>query len=482
MSSHTQKRLLIIDDDRLFCDVTSEYLQGRPLVVSIAHTGEQGIQVCSRKRIDLVLLDQRLPDMEGARLCPQILMHNERTKIIFITAYPSFDNALKAIQAGAYDYLSKPFEMEALGLAVDQALHTQDLERIEQVHRYKIGLERRDAVLVGKSPQLAQVRRMIELASSSPAPVLIRGETGTGKGLVAKALHALSDRRDGPFIGINCAALPESLIEAELFGYEKGAFTGAAAAKKGIFEMAESGFLFLDEIGDLPLALQAKLLGVLDDKTIKRIGENAFRPVDVRIIAATNIDLDRAIAEKRFRQDLYFRLSVMEVKVPPLREHSEDIPELCRHFLEKLAPEGQIRLPEAENAELMRYSWPGNIRELKNVLERAFILRTQAGICPSKLINIKPSSDHSPAPAQHNDNEPIITLKEMEQHWIGYALQRLSGNCTQAAKALGISRSTLQRKIIEYDLKFCLSQAPPSNSAQGPGIVGRKADRLKMNH
>lgn len=453
MHNPAVRRLLIIDDDRLFCDAATEYLKGRPLTVLTAHTGAQGKAICSRENVDLVLLDQRLPDMEGARLCPDILAHNERAKIIFITAYPSFDNAIKAIQGGAYDYLSKPFELEAMGLAVDQALHTLDLEKIEQVHRYNVERQQREAILVGGSPQLAQVQRMIDLAASASAAVLIRGETGTGKGLVARALHARSERRDAPFIGINCAALPENLIEAELFGHERGAFTGAATAKKGIFEMAAGGFLFLDEISELPLSLQAKLLGVLDDKTIRRIGDITFRHVDVRIIAATNADLDRAIAGKQFREDLYFRLSVIEIKVPALREHSQDIPELCRYFIDKLAPEGQVRLPESEYAQLMRYHWPGNVRELKNVLERAIILRTQTHIHPGELI-LASKPPNSPMPdSPPVTDPPIPTLKEMEIRWIGDVLQRLSGNCTQAAKALGISRSTLQRKIAEYGLK-----------------------------
>ncbi len=445
MPDSTKRTLLVIDDDQLFCDSVQEYFRNY-LDVLVANNGGDGIKACSQYRVDVVLLDQKLPDAEGYTLCESILKYNEQTKIIFITAYPSFDGAVKAIRSGAYDYLSKPFELEELKLTIDNALKTLALERVAQVEDYRTSKESEETVLIG-GEKLSEVRNLIRVAAETDAPVLITGETGTGKNIVAKAVH-YSSKRKGAFISINCSTLPENLIEAELFGYERGAFTGAMTSRKGIFEMAEGGTLFLDEIGEMPLHLQTRLLNVLEDGKIKRLGGETIRPVYVRIIAATNTNIEESLG-KHFRPDLYYRLSVIRIHLPPLRERKEDIPELCKYLLRRIAGI-EIPLEKEEIRRLMEYDWPGNIRELKNILERAYLIQRGRPLRPSELIGIKVAQAFSQIGSSGND---IITLEEMEKVHIRNTLNKLSGNLTKTATALGISLSTLKRKLKEYNLK-----------------------------
>ncbi len=446
MSRNVQKNLVIIDDDRLFCDSVRAFFADIDLEVFQAHSIGEGQRLCNEKKVDVVLLDQKLPDGLGVELCGPILAANDQTKIIFITAYPTFDNAVKAVRTGAYDYLAKPVDAEELRLTVTQAFRTLELERVEQIHAYTSRKDNAETVLIGADGGLREVHRLIGLSAASDVPALITGETGTGKNVVAKSIHYLQAEK-GSFIGINCAALPENLIEAELFGYEKGAFTGAVAGRKGIFEMAEGGTLFLDEIGDLPLHLQSKLLGVLDDKMLKRLGGQSLRKVDVRIIAATNINLEEAIRDKRFREDLYYRLSVLRIHVPPLRRRKSDIAALCRHFLQKIARHPALELPEAEIRQMEEYHWPGNVRELKNIIERSVILQIDGMIHPSELLeNSFPTVPDLVA----SRPKGAATLAEMERRHIRMVLLQMDNNHTRAAEALGISRSTLIRKLKDY--------------------------------
>jgi DNA-binding NtrC family response regulator len=444
------KNLLIIDDDKIYGDTVKDYFARDSMRVFVTHTAKEGLETCSRERIDVVLLDQQLPDAEGHALCPAILKHNEATKIIFATAYPSFENAVKALKTGAHDYLTKPFGLEELGLTVERAIRTAELEGIEQIQAYQREKESEESALV-VGTGLAEVERLTGLAAAADSPVLITGETGTGKTLVAKAIHYRSGIAGAPFVGINCAALPENLIEAELFGYDKGAYTGAVTARKGIFEMAEGGTLFLDEIGEMPLALQSKLLNILEDKTVRRLGSESFRRVDVRIIAATSIDLERTLGAA-FRKDLYYRLSVIRIHLPPLRERRQDIPELCGYLLKHMGYRHAV-LFETEQANLMKYDWPGNVRELKNILERAVILQHGSELRPSLLLEttrgIAPTASDCPPPV----GDEVATLSEMEKRHIRQTLDTLRGNLTQTARALDISLSTLKRKIKEYGLK-----------------------------
>jgi DNA-binding NtrC family response regulator len=448
MENKSRRTLLIIDDEKPFCEAVRDYLESDSLEVLSAHTSDDGSRIFSERRIDVVLLDQKLPDGEGHALAPAILDKNEQAKIIFITAFPSFENAVTAVRMGAFDYLSKPIDPAELKIMVDKAMRTLDLEQVEQIQNYTREKERDAAVIVGKSGSFPEVIRIVDMAATTKAPVLITGETGTGKNLVAKSIHYKGPRMGTAFVSINCAAIPENLIEAELFGYEKGAFTGAFSAKKGLFEMADGGTLFLDEIGAMPLHLQSKLLSVLEDGTVRRIGGTAVRPVHVRIIAATNADIEQDLG-KTFRKDLYYRLSVIRIHLPPLREHSDDIPALCSRILGEISSGKTTELPEEELEKLKAYAWPGNVRELRNILERALLLHQGSILCPSMLIE-RSAALVREMPTSNGTGGELKTLRETERELIELTLSKLSGNVTQSARALGLSLSTLKRKIKEY--------------------------------
>ena len=437
--------ILIIDDDLILCEMTREFLQSDSLQVMTAHSGKEGLALCARSHFDIVLLDQKLPDIEGYDLCPQIINFSEDAKIIFITAFPSFKNALKAIESGAFSYLTKPFELKELKLAIDKCLRVNELERVEESLHYQTDRENVGGGLVGETTSLAAAMKQIEAASRTSAPVLITGETGSGKSRVAKLIHARSRRR-GPFMVINCAALPENLIESELFGHEKGAFSGAHAAKKGLLEIAENGSILLDEIGEMGFHLQAKLLGVLDEMQIRRIGGVISHPVQIRIMAATNTPLEAKIKTREFREDLYYRLNVLRLHLPPLRERKEDIPPLVEAFLKEMAPQRTMALSQADLDRLLQYSWPGNVRELRNVIEGAVIHAGSGG-----ELRLPALSDGTPAqpadPAAGTPGEAILPLAEMERRYAIFAAGKLKNNLSRTAKALGISLNTLKKKL-----------------------------------
>ena len=451
--NHRQKTLLIIDDDKLFGDSVASFFQTADFRVTCANTGEQGIAWCRTNRVDVVLLDQKLPDCDGTGLCQKILAFNEQTKIIFITAFPSFDHAVEALRNGAHDYLSKPMELEELKLAVDLAFRTVQLEQVEQIQRFHNHQDCKQNKLIGMQGEHSPLRELIARAADNRSPILITGETGTGKTIVAKTIHYLSDDEQRPFIDINCAALAENLIESELFGHEKGAFTGAAGRRKGLFEMAGGGTLFLDEIGEMPTHLQSKLLGTLDNGTFRRVGGQTELSMDARIIAATNVDLEQAIMHRAFRRDLYYRMSVMRLHLPPLRKRREDIAELANHFLHAICPDKQVVMAPGEIAKLEQYSWPGNVRELKNIIERAIILRKGYQISPAQLLDQSPGSlDARPAPSPLSTLDSFPPLAEVEKQHILQALELCNQNRSQAAKVLGIARSTLIRKLEAFVL------------------------------
>ena len=448
--SSTKRNMLVIDDDKLLCDMIQVSLNSNHLKVFITHSGEDGLAMCRRHNVDIVLLDQKLPDGKGRDFCNGILEQNDQTKIIFITAYPSFDNAVKGIQLGAFDYLSKPFDINELRLTVNQAIRTLELEKVEQIQCYKNNKDCAETDMIGSAGGLSETTKLIELAAGSDVPVIITGETGTGKNVAAKAIHYSSPHKKAALLSINCAALPENLIEAELFGYEKGAFTGAISSRKGIFEMADGGTLILDEIGEMPLHLQTKLLNVLEDGTIRRLGGAVTRSVHVRVIAVTNLDLELAVQGKRFRSDLYFRLNVIRIHIPPLRERQQDIKELSEYFVRKATNDRASKIPSTVLKTLIDYDWPGNVRELKNVIERAVVLQKEALFNNSGALKPFLTVTPSQAPAG-TCSDSLPKLEDIEKNHILQTLEQYAGNLTRSACSLGISLSTLKRRLKNYE-------------------------------
>ncbi|MEN8189183.1 MAG: sigma-54 dependent transcriptional regulator [Thermodesulfobacteriota bacterium] len=445
--------VLIIDDDTLFCD---SVMMTRPkgMTFYAAHTAKDGLEQCRARTMDVVVLDQNLPDGNGADLCPDILLLNEQCKIIFASAYPKLETAIQAVKIGAYDYLTKPFALDELLLVINRAIRCAVLEQVEEVSSWENRQKSQQAVFLGKSRAAEKVRQAVSFAATSRASVLLTGDTGTGKSHLAHCIHFQSQAPSSPFISINCGALPENLIESELFGHERGAFTGASKMRKGVFEMADSGTLFLDEIGTLPIHLQAKLLGVLDDGKISRIGSERDRRVNVRIIAATNLDLEQAVSTGAFREDLYYRLSVLHIHMPTLAERLVDIEELSNFFLA-----GRGHLDNGEIQQLMQYSWPGNVRELRNIIDRSLILHQPGPYRPALLID----TDKLPANRRKEQVEPtseeqnfqvtagkLPSLAETEKSYIYHVLDAVENNHSEAARVLDISRSTLLRKLKRY--------------------------------
>jgi DNA-binding NtrC family response regulator len=416
---------------------------------ALAGSVSEAMRLLDADTFDVVITDYLLGD--GTAF--DILDLSLEAPVIVITGAGSEEIAVQAMKSGAYDYLIKDIRrnyLKVLPVTIEKAIRQQKAE--EQV---KILCERESVenTIIGTSGGLAEAVQLVELASSSDVPVLLTGETGTGKNLVAKSIHYRSNVRQGPFVGINCACLPETLIEAELFGYERGAFTGATGPKKGLLELADGGTVFLDEIGEMPVNLQARLLSVIEDRTVRRLGGVSTRPFNGRIIASTNVDIENVLG-RTFRKDLYYRLSVIRIHLAPLRERRQDIPDLCRHLLKRLTGNRDMQLSGEEHARLMAYDWPGNVRELKNVLERAVLLRRDGEIRPSDFI----SQGGYPAAIAGRSVPPsfeegIITLGELENRYIKFALAKFSGSITRTAEALGISISTVKRRVKAYRSK-----------------------------
>ncbi|HQN06006.1 MAG TPA: sigma-54 dependent transcriptional regulator [Thermoanaerobaculia bacterium] len=442
--------VVVIDDDARLCETLVDALGDETTLVLHAQTAAAGLALCRRVTADVVLLDQNLPDATGAAICPALVEQNETTKVVFMTAFPTFENAVAALKVGASDYIAKPFELEEVRLAVRNAFRVRELERIELLHSRRQREELERSAFVGSAPSLGMPLRLADVAAASDVPVLVTGETGTGKSLLARSIHYRSHRRDHPFVAQNCAAFPEHLAESELFGHEKGAFTGAVAPRRGLFEMAVDGTVFLDEIGAMALPLQAKLLGVIEDRTVRRIGSEVVRRAHARVVAATNSDLEEAVANGAFRQDLFYRLSVIRIHLPPLRERIEDLPALCRHLLRTCTGK-DLELSRQEIDRLAEYPWPGNVRELANVLERARLVQPEDRLEPSKLLSVRTASP--PARPAAGPEAETATLEEVERRHVSATIERCGGNLTHAAAVLGIALSTLRRKVGEYGLR-----------------------------
>ena len=442
-------QVLIIDDDELFVASLCDFLSAKNFKVNSSKTGREGMVVFEREQPALVLLDQKLPDMEGIEVCRKILEMDPRTKVIFVTAYATVRCAVDAIKAGAFNYLSKPFELEELLIIMDLAVKNVQMEGKIRVQNYERIRESEEKQLIGSSDEMRRVRQQIRLAATTDSNVLITGETGVGKNVVARAIHDLQAGREN-FLMVNCSAIPENLMEAEYFGHEKGVFTGADTRREGIFELADGGTLVLDEIGEIPIRLQSKLLTILEDKCVRRIGGGRNIPVDVRIMATSNLHLERAIREKRFRQDLFYRLAVVTIQVPPLREHPGDIPEIAEYFA-RIFCRKPVRILDHDMKRMIDYPWPGNVRELRNVMERASLLLKGDILRPASLLV---SSDLDGAWVERKQPEAtqIVPLHELKRQQILTALKACSGNKSRTARTLGISLSTLKRTLAEINV------------------------------
>ncbi len=448
--------ILIVEDNEDFALTIADVLRKKDYEVKTVFTGEDAIAFTRNNLVDLVLLDIRLPGMDGLQVIRELKDRDPDIVVIMMTAFADIEPAIEAMKMGAFDYLVKPFDIEELRLVVDKALETQKLRREVARLRWQHREEMPDSELFGSSPKIQQVKELIRIVSETPrTSVLIQGESGTGKELVANAIHYSSQRKNGPLIKINCSAIPENLLESELFGHEKGAFTDARTTKKGLFELAHTGTLFLDEISSLKPALQPKLLRILETQSFRRVGGTNDIKVDVRIIAATNQDLEECVREGTFREDLYYRLKVLVIDLPPLRERREDIIPLAKLFIDQNNREFNRSIlgltPEAEKV-LLHYHWPGNVRELKNVIERAVIL------CRNSLIDTK----HLPQELNRaSKRAPVkvgealtsdMSLAEMEKRHILFVLRANNNNKSQTARVLGISRSTLREKLRLYGI------------------------------
>ncbi len=444
--------ILVVDDERNIRALVSRVLDQDQMEIHGAGTGKEGLQMADEVGPDVVLLDLRLPDMDGMDVLRMLRVRHPEVAVIIITGYGQIPSAVEAMKAGATDYLEKPFEhLEKLKLSVGRALEEVRAKReIRRLHGLQEKQYRVDQ-LIGESESTANLRELIgKLARSEAQTILIHGESGTGKELVARGLHYESARRDFPFMEVNCAAITETLFESELFGHEKGAFTDAKAAKKGLMELADKGTLFLDEVSEMALNSQAKFLRCLQERIFRRVGGTRDIRVDLRIVAATNRPLEARVKEGMFREDLFYRLNVIPILIPPLRERREDIMPLARHFLHESAMRSHKSIkgftPEADRL-MLSYSWPGNVRELRNLIERLVILGTSEQIEPQHLpVQFATQAAELPRESASQD---FRTLAQVERAYINRVMQRVEANKSKAAKILGISRQTLRKKLME---------------------------------
>ena len=436
--------LLIVDDDQVARELLAETLGREGYRVRVAGGGAEALGLAGAEPFDMALVDLRMPDLDGLAVLKQLAMIQPDLPVVILTAFATIETAIAAVNAGAFDYLSKPFRMEEIKLVVRRTLDARRLARENLQYRQELGAHYGFEGLIGQSHQMVEIYKLIARMAALDTTVLIEGETGTGKELVARAIHGASGRAARPFVVVDCAALPETLFESELFGHERGAFTGAFAARRGLLETSAGGTCFLDEIGELTAPLQAKLLRTLQERSIRRVGGNDEIPFDVRVVVATNRDLRKLVADGGFRDDLYYRLNVVTITMPPLRERASDIPLLAQHFLEVFARRsGRAikRLAPESVALLTGYRWPGNVRELEHVIERATALSASETLLPD---------DFPPHLREERDRAPRLpadgmTLEDVKRWYVNKVLEESGGNKLRAAELLGIDRRTLYR-------------------------------------
>ena len=447
--------ILIIDDEAGIRDVLREIIADEGYRVFTAEDGMEGLQILETERVDLVVLDVWLPNMGGIDVLKQIKADYSEVEVVLISGHANIDLAVKAVKLGAFDFLEKPLSLDRVTTIIKNALRVEELKR--ENRRLKNRLVNRDE-MIGESPAMKQVRELIRQSAPSGSRIMIYGENGTGKELVAREIHQRSERASGPFVEVNCAAIPDTLLESELFGHEKGAFTSAVSRRKGKFETAHRGTLFLDEIADMSLTAQAKVLRVIQEMRFERVGGEASIEVDVRLIAATNKDIRAEVDAGRFREDLYFRLNVVWIEVPPLRERREDIPQIASYFLEKYRPEGspERRLDEEAVEVLASYEWPGNVRELKNFAERVSIMSDEE-VLTREIVDFflgeRSEGQADPVLAEFGGMGLNEARDTFEKRYIEHSLRENEFNISRAATELGIYPSNLHAKIKKYGVQ-----------------------------
>ncbi|MDO5536206.1 MAG: sigma-54 dependent transcriptional regulator [Desulfovibrionaceae bacterium] len=457
MKTTTSATVLVVDDDDAHRGMLRMMLKSWGYTVVEAADGDEAVEAVRKDSFDAVLTDVRMGRTDGISAMKQILSYNPSLPVILMTAYSSVETAVDALRVGAYDYLIKPLDFDALKDTLKKAMAHARLGVENRELRRQLSEENSSPEILGRSPAITSMLAMIQTVAPTEATVLVTGESGTGKELVARALHAQSLRKDAPLITVNCAALAETLLESELFGHEKGAFTGADRHREGRFKQADKGTLFLDEIGEMPFSVQAKLLRALQQGEIQRVGSDKSEHVDVRVIAATNRDLKKEVEERRFREDLYFRLNVISFEVPPLRQRREDIPLLAAHFLARFSARNRKTIkgfsPQCMDM-LLHYDWPGNVRELENAVERAVILCTGDTVLGPELpMTISRLSEQDLSrPAEMPSSLAGLPLEEVERLAIEETLRETGDNKSAAARKLGITRATLHKKLRKYEI------------------------------
>ena len=448
--------ILVIDDEAAQRDVLTGYLKKKGYQIFAASSGKEGIEITKNEPVDIILSDFKMPDLNGIEVLEQVKKMNPEISFVIVTAYGTVENAVKAMRLGAFDYISKPVDLDELDLMIERIIEHRNLKSENQLLKTQLQEKYKISSIVSQSQKMEEVINVAARVAESKATVLITGENGTGKEVLAKAIHYMSSRKEKPFIAVNVPALTETLLESELFGHDKGAFTGADKMKKGRFEIANGGTLFLDEVGDIPQSIQVKLLRVLQEHQFERVGGTEKIEVDVRIIAATNKELEQKIKDGTFREDLYYRLNVVSIKIPPLRERKEDILPMIESFIEKYCKENNKEKLEVSKEvvdTLMKYNYPGNVRELENIIERAVVLTRSKVITLNDLpMNIKGFKEEKSIGSL---DEGTLTeqVEALEKQLIFDALQQSGGNQTKAGKLLGLTERNLRYKLKKYNIK-----------------------------
>lgn len=447
----SKRKILVVDDEKSIREILHIFLKEEGYKVTLADNGQSGLNALRNDIFDLIITDLKMPKSSGIELLKAIKEESPETVVVIITAFGSTESAVEAMKLGAFDYIQKPFKIDDIRLVIKNALEKQELRKEVSVLKEQLKTPSLENI-IGESDAMLNLFSLISKTASSSANVLITGESGTGKELVAKAIHNISPRKDNNIVAINCAAIPEGLLESELFGYMKGSFTGATANKQGLFELADGGSLFMDEIGDMPLAIQAKLLRVIEDGSFRRVGGVSDITVDVRLISATNADIKELIAEKRFREDLYFRLNVLSIDVPPLRDRKDDIPLLIDHFVNKLSGGRVSFSPEAVRM-FRDYHWKGNVRELENIIERLVLLCDKDVIDGEDLpneIRLISTAETVSMPSDGINIEKLI--ESTEKAYLLKALEKTNGVKTDAAKLLKLSFRSFRHRLKKYGI------------------------------